>query len=150
MNILDAIPAIGNILDKTVTTKEELEEIKLKFAEIDIREIEARLGVQKAWLDNKSVFVSGAIPMMLWMVSVVILFNCVVSPLLSPVWEIPVIDLPEWYSSLAATIIIGLFGKKVVDGNEFRLGGKVVKPAKGHENPTHEVDTDEKVDARFK
>jgi hypothetical protein len=132
VNILDAIPAIGSILDKTITTKEELEEIKLKFAEIDIREVEARLGVQKAWLDNKSVFVSGAIPMMLWMVSIVILFNCVISPLLAPVWEMPVIDLPEWYSSLAATIVIGLFGKKAFDGNTIQMGN-FLKPAKGND-----------------
>ena len=93
MNILEAIPGIGSIIDKVVTSPKELAELKIRMAEIDAREVEARLGVQKEWLGNKSVFVAGAIPMILWMISVVVLFNCIVSPLLSPVWKMPTIEL---------------------------------------------------------
>lgn len=133
MNILEAIPGIGSIIDKVVTSPKELEELKIRMAEIDAREVEARLGVQKEWLGNKSVFVAGAIPMILWMISVVVLFNCIVSPLLSPVWKMPTIELPEWYSSLAGTIIVGLFTKKAFDGNAINIGNLFSKPAKGSE-----------------
>ena len=54
MNILEAIPGIGSIIDKVVTSPKELAELKIRMAEIDAREVEARLGVQKEWLDNKS------------------------------------------------------------------------------------------------
>ena len=71
--------------------------------------------------------------MILWMISVVVLFNCIVSPLLSPVWKMPTIELPEWYSSLAGTIIVGLFTKKAFDGNAINIGNLFSKPAKGSE-----------------
>lgn len=131
MNVLDIIPGISEILDKTITTKGELEELKIRLREVDVREVEARLAVQKSWMDNKSIFVAGAIPTILWMVSIVVLFNCVISPLLTPfIGDMPVMELPGWYADLAGTVILGLFGKKVIDGNEIRWKGEVVKPAK--------------------
>lgn len=129
MNILDVIPGISSILDKVITTPAERDEAKLRMAEIDAREIEARLGVQREWLANKSVFVAGAIPMILWMISIVVLFNCIVSPLLAPIWRMPVVSLPDWYSGLATTIILGLFAKKTWDGNAIQVGS-FTKPAK--------------------
>ena len=130
MNILDAIPEIGRILDDLISTPEEKREAQLRLREIDVREVEARLGVQKAWLSNQSIFVAGAIPTVLWMVSVVICFNHILAPLLSHWVTIPTLDLPEWYSHLAGTIVLGLFGKKAWDSSEIHWGGEVVKPAK--------------------
>ena len=132
-SLLDLVPEVGKILDNLISTPEEKREAELRLREIDIREVEARLGVQKEWLGNKSVFVAGAIPTILWMVSIVIAFNCIIAPLLSPVWKIPIMALPDWYAGLAGTIVLGLFGKKTIDGNEFRLHGEVIKPAKGRE-----------------
>ena len=40
------------------------------------------------------------------------------------------LDLPTWYSQLAGTIVLGLFGKKAWDSSEIHWGGQVVKPAK--------------------
>jgi len=133
MNILDVIPGISEILDKTVSKKSDLEKIKVQLRELDIREVEARLSVQKSWLENKSVFVAGAIPMMLWMVSGVVLFNHVIAPLLSPIiGTVPTLDLPGWYAELVTVIIVGLFTKKAYDGNTIKVGS-FLKPAKGSE-----------------
>lgn len=130
MNLLDAIPEIGRILDDLISTPEEKREAQLRLREIDVQEIEARLGVQKAWLSNQSIFVAGAIPTVLWMVSIVIFFNHILAPLLAHWVTIPTLDLPEWYSQLAGTIVLGLFGKKAWDSSEIHWGGEVVKPAK--------------------
>lgn len=130
MNLLDAIPEIGKILDDLISTPEEKREAQLRLREIDVREVEARLGVQKAWLSNQSIFVAGAIPTVLWMVSLVIFFNHILAPLLAHWVQIPTLDLPAWYSQLAGTIVLGLFGKKAWDSSEIHWGGQVVKPAK--------------------
>ena len=130
MNLLDAIPEIGKILDDLISTPEEKREAQLRLREIDVREVEARLGVQKAWLSNQSVFVAGAIPTVLWMVSLVIFFNHILAPLLAHWVQIPTLDLPAWYSQLAGTIVLGLFGKKAWDSSEIHWGGQIVKPAK--------------------
>jgi hypothetical protein len=130
MNLLDAIPEIGKILDDLVSTPDEKRAAELRLREIDIREVEARLGVQRAWLSNQSIFVAGAIPTVLWMVSVVIFFNHVLAPLLRPLVTIPTLDLPAWYANLAGTIVLGLFGKKAWDSSEIHWGGEIVKPAK--------------------
>lgn len=130
MNLLDAIPEIGKILDDLISTPEEKREAQLRLREIDVREVEARLGVQKAWLSNQSIFVAGAIPTVLWMVSLVIFFNHILAPLLAHWVQIPTLDLPAWYSQLAGTIVLGLFGKKAWDSSEIHWGGQVVKLAK--------------------
>lgn len=130
MNLLDAIPEIGKILDDLISTPEEKREAQLRLREIDVREVEARLGVQKAWLSNQSIFVAGAIPTVLWMVSLVIFFNHILAPLLAHWVQIPTLDLPAWYSQLAGTIVLGLFGKKAWDSSEIHWGGQIVKPAK--------------------
>lgn len=129
-HILDAIPEIGKILDNLISTPEEKREAELKLKEIDIREVEARLGVQKAWLSNQSLFVAGAIPTILWMVSLVVFFNCIVAPLLSPWVEIRILSLPDWYASLAGTVVIGLFGKKAFENTEIQWHGETVKPSR--------------------
>ena len=130
MNLLDAIPEIGKILDDLISTPEEKREAQLRLREIDVREVEARLGVQRAWLSNQSIFVAGAIPTVLWMVSLVIFFNHILAPLLAHWVQIPTLDLPAWYSQLAGTIVLGLFGKKAWDSSEIHWGGQIVKPAK--------------------
>ncbi len=126
-NILDVIPETGAILDNLVSTPEEKRAAELKLREIDAREMEARLGVQKAWLSNDSFFVAGAIPSMLWMVSLVVAFNCIVAPMLSPWVTLSTLALPDWYAEAAVSVVFVLMGKKTIDGAEIRWNGETVK-----------------------
>ena len=113
-NILDAIPAIGKILDDVISTPEEKREAQIRLRELDIREIEAKSQAQSSWMNNQSLFVSGAIPSILWMVVIVVFFNYILSPLVTAIFgvTVPVLDLPDWYSDMCSTIILGLFTKK--------------------------------------
>jgi hypothetical protein len=129
--ILDLIPEIGKLLDRFVPDPAKKLEAERMMKELDIRELEARMGVQKAWLSNNSLFVSGAIPSVLWTVVVVIVFNHILAPLLKEWITIPTLALPEWYANLAATIVLGLFGKKAWDSSEIHWkDGQILKTAK--------------------
>lgn len=129
--IFDLLPEVGKLIDRFVPDPAKKLEAERMMRELDIREIEARMGVQKAWLSNNSLFVAGAIPTVLWMVSLVIFFNHILAPLLGSVGiTVPVLDLPAWYSSLAGTVVLGLFGKKAWDSSEFHWNGETIKPAK--------------------
>lgn len=131
MNLLDAIPEIGKILDDLISTPEEKREAQLRLREIDVREVEARFGALRAWQSHRSLFVSGAIPAILWMIVGVAVFNYILVPLLGSFGvSVPVLGLPGAYYSLAETIVLGLFGKKAWDSSEIHWGGQVVKPAK--------------------
>lgn len=124
MNLLEAIPVIGQVIDKVIPNPNQANEIKLELAKLDIQRDIAKLEVQKAWLSNKSWYVAGAIPTILWMVSVVIAFNHIVSPLLLALGvNVPVLELPPYYTDLAQTIILGLFAKKAFDASDIKVGG---------------------------
>lgn len=134
MNLLELLPSVGDILDKVVTTPGELEKIKVEMRQIDMSEITARLEVQKAWLGNKSVYVAGAIPTVIWMACAVIAFNHIGAPVLTwlfsvvawfaalfgasmpPMPVIPTLALPDYYVNAMQSIILGLFAKKAYDG----------------------------------
>ncbi len=139
MNLLDAIPEIGKILDDLISTPEEKREAQLRLREIDVREVEARFGALRAWQSHRSLFVSGAIPAILWMIVGVAVFNYILVSLLGSFGvSVPVLELPGAYYSLAETIVLGLFGKKAWDSSEIHWGGQVVKPAK--EKVTAEIE----------
>lgn len=125
MNVLDAIPVLGQLIDKIVPNPNQANELKIELAKLDIKRDIAKLDVQKAWLSNKSPYVAGAIPTILWMVSFVILFNHVVAPLLSWGFQatVPVLELPGYYVDMASTIVIGLFVKKAWDNTDVKIGG---------------------------
>jgi hypothetical protein len=53
--ILDLIPEIGKLLDRFVPDPAKKLEAERMMKELDIRELEARMGVQKAWLSNNSL-----------------------------------------------------------------------------------------------
>lgn len=124
MNLLQLLPGIGTILDKVITSPKEKAELETKIKELDIREIEALTKTQSSWLSNGSLFVSGAIPAILWMLVIVILFNYILSPLLQGIFSIsiPLLDLPQWYSSMCTTIVLGLFAKKAYDSTDMTIG----------------------------
>ncbi|MDR1874371.1 MAG: holin family protein [Synergistaceae bacterium] len=129
--VLDLIPEVGKLIDRFVPDPQKKLEAERMMRELDIREIEARAGVQKAWLSNNSLFVSGAIPTILWMVSLVIFFNHILAPLFGGFGiVVPTLELPPWYSSLAGTIVLGLLGKKAWDSTELNWHGETIKGAK--------------------
>ncbi len=160
IDLLSLIPEIGKIADNLISTNDDKRKFELAVKEIDIREVEARLGVQKAWLGNNSIFVAGAIPSILWMVSLVIFFNHILAPISA--WcgtVLPVLDLPPWYANLAGTVVLGLFSKKAFDGAEINWNGQTVKPAKERvqedikaqsDKPKPNYDDPEYIDKRFK
>lgn len=125
MNVLDAIPVIGNLIDKVILNPNEANNLKLELEKLEVQREIAKHDVQKAWLSNKSPYVAGAIPTILWMVSFVILFNHVVAPLLSWGFQatVPVLELPGYYVDMASTIVIGLFVKKAWDNTDVKIGG---------------------------
>ena len=124
MNLLNLLPSVKTILDKFITSPTERAEVEAKLKELDIRELEAKYDAQKAWMSNGSLFVSGSIPALLWMLVLVIFFNYILSPILQGFFEItiPLLTLPEWYSSLCSTIILGLFAKKSWDSSDITIG----------------------------
>lgn len=123
MDLLSAIPGVSELIGKFVTSPTEKAQLESKLRELDIREIEALSHVQSSWLSNNSMFVSGAIPSMLWVLVLVILFNFILTPLLGAFGiVVPILDLPEWYSSMCSTIILGLFAKKAWDGTDLTAG----------------------------
>lgn len=125
----NALEAIRGILDDTISTAEEKREAEIKLKELEITESTERLKTLGGMLGNKSLFVAGAIPALIWVAVVSLLNNYVVLPYF-PEWAQPV-NLPSEYWSLLSTVIIGLFGKKIIDGNEWRWpSGQVLTPAK--------------------
>lgn len=125
MNLLSLLPGIGNIVNNVIKSPTERAELEAKLKELDVRELEAKYDAQKSWLSNNSLFVSGAIPSMLWMLVLVIFFNFILSPLLQGFFgiNIPLLNLPEWYSSMCSTIVLGLFAKKAWDNTDMNIGG---------------------------
>ena len=128
-NLLDALPSISKILDDIISTPEEKREAQIRLKELEIRELESKSNVQSSWLSNGSLFVSGAIPSLLWMLVIVIFFNFILGPLLTGIFgiTIPILDLPEWYASMCSTIILGLFAKKAYDSTDISYGSLVKK-----------------------
>ena len=151
-NILDAIPAIGKILDDVISTPEEKREAQIRLRELDIREIEAKSQAQSSWMNNQSLFVSGAIPSILWMVVIVVFFNYILSPLVTAIFgvTVPVLDLPDWYSDMCSTIILGLFTKKAWDNADFQIGKFNKRPVwADDENSNNQCSSMNEIDDRY-
>lgn len=131
MNVLDLIPGISGIIDKVVPDPNKQQELKLELAKLDAQENIARLGMLGNMLSNKSFFVAGGIPAIIWLAVVYLATNYILFPLLAGLgMKIAPILLPDEYWSLLQIVVVGLFGKKVIDGNEWRWGDKLISPAK--------------------
>lgn len=131
MNVLQLIPGIESIINKVIPDPNKKTELKLELAKLDAAEATERLGVLKNMMGHKSLFVAGGIPALIWLVVLYILFNHIVFPLLGGFGlHVEPIALPEGYWTLLQTVIVGLFGKKVIDGNEWRWNGKLISPSK--------------------
>lgn len=131
MNVLELLPGIGSVIEKLIPDKNKQNELKLELAKLDIQEAVERLSVLKTMLGHDSLFVAGGIPALLWLAVLYILFDFIVFPVLSACGlSIAPIELPEGYWTLLRTVVLGLFGKKIVDNNEWRWNGRLISPAK--------------------
>lgn len=132
MNILDLIPGIGNIIDKVIPDPDKKTELKLELAKLETQDTAARMGVLQAMLSNKSIFVAGAIPAIIW----VFVFSLANNYILLP-WArvfgatIPEVPLPDSVIALVGGIVAALLGKKYMDNNEFYYpNGQLKSPSK--------------------
>lgn len=131
MNVLEFLPGVSSIIERLVPDRNKQNELKLELARLDVQEATERLGVLKNMTGHKSLFVAGGIPALIWLVVLYILFNHIVFPLLGACGlRVEPIALPEGYWTLLQTVVVGLFGKKVIDGNEWRWNGRLVSPSK--------------------
>ena len=136
MKLLDLVPEVGKIVDDLVSTPEEKREAQLRLKELEIRDQEARFGALAAWQSNKSLFVSGAIPAILWTVVFTAVFNYIIAPLLGTFGlTVPVLELPPAYYTLAGSIVWGLLGKKAWDATDLQWGSFEKKPKATVEAP---------------
>ena len=136
MKLLDLVPEVGKIVDDLVSTPEEKREAQLRLKELEIRDQEARFGALAAWQSNKSLFVSGAIPAILWTVVFTAVFNYIIAPLLGTFGlTVPVLELPSAYYTLAGSIVWGLLGKKAWDATDLQWGSFEKKPKATVEAP---------------
>ena len=136
MKLLDLVPEVGKIVDDLVSTPEEKREAQLRLKELEIRDQEARFGALAAWQSNKSLFVSGAIPAILWTVVFTAVFNYIIAPLLGTFGlTVPVLELPPAYYTLAGSIVWGLLGKKAWDATDLQWGSFEKRPKAPTEEP---------------
>lgn len=127
MNLLDLLPGLSGIIERVIPDPNKKAELEFELSKIQAEEVKARMGVLQGMLSNKSLFVAGAIPALLWLAVLGLLNNYV----LGPWFGVQPINFPDQYWTLLSTVVIGLFGKKVVDGNEFRWpNGNVASPRK--------------------
>ena len=129
--LLDYIPALGEIIDRVLPDPKKAQELKAEIAKLQANENIARMGVLQAMLSNKSMFVAGGIPALIWL-GVIMLFNNYVLLPWAEVFGLraPQVILPEQYWTLLGWIITGLFGKKIIDNNAWYWKGKLISPSK--------------------
>ena len=128
MNLLEIVPALESIIGKVIQNPNQATELRYELEKLDVQSDIERLKVQQSWLSNHSPFVAGAIPCILWLLSAVVAFNHIIAPLLMGLgMNLPTLELPEYYTDLAGTIILGLFAKKAWDGSTIEKLGKKAK-----------------------
>ena len=79
---MELVPALESIIGKVIQDPNQAGNLKLELAKLDVQQEIEKYRTQGAWLSNKSPLVAGAIPCILWMVSIVIAFNHILAPLL--------------------------------------------------------------------
>ena len=119
MNLLSVVPVVGDIIDKMIPDKDKAAEIKLELAKLDAQESIEQKKVLASMLGNKSLFVAGAIPALIWVGVAAIANNYILLPYFP---SLQTVALPGEYWSLLGTVIMGLLGKKLFDGNEIKWG----------------------------
>lgn len=132
MNLLSLLPGVAEIIDRVIPNPNEREKLKLELQRIEAQENSSRLNALGGMLSNKNLFVSGAIPAILWIIALTIFNNYVLLPWAAVFGgELPVVELPGPVWTLAGWIITGLLGKKVIDNNEwYRRDGSLLSPSR--------------------
>lgn len=132
MNVLDLIPGISGIIEKIIPDPNKQTELKLELAKLDAQDTAARMGALQAMFSNKSMFVSGAIPAIIWVFVLSLANNYILLP-----WArvfgaaFPEAPLPDAVIALVGAIVAGLLGKKYMDNNEFYYpNGQIKSPSK--------------------
>ena len=132
MNIFDIIPGITGIIEKYLPDQKAQQAFKLEAAKLDLQDsIEGKKLVAKM-VGHESLFVAGAIPAIIWLAVLYIVSNFVVFPILAGFgMDIAPLELPDYYWGTLKLIILCLFGKKTLDGNEIRYpSGRLLTPSK--------------------
>ena len=128
MNVLQLIPGIGDLIEKFVPDPDKKQELKLELAKLETQETVARMNALQAMFSNKSIFVSGAIPALIWVFVLSLVNNYILLP-----WargfglSVPDIPLPESVVALVGATIMAILGKKYKDDQETYYSNGQVK-----------------------
>lgn len=116
MNLLELIPGIGGLVERLVPDPDKRLEFKNELAKLDLQRDIAGLQAAKGMMENKSRFVSGAIPSLIWLASLMLFNNHILLPWAAVAgYQIPSVVYPSEYWYLLGVIITGLFAKKTAD-----------------------------------
>lgn len=123
MSLLKALPLVGQLIDRFIPDPQKKQEFLLEIERMALARDVAGLDAAKSMLSNSHWFVSGAIPSLIWLASLMLGVNCVLIPfsgfLISAIWgiqvTIPIIQYPAEYWYLLGVVITGLFAKKSAD-----------------------------------
>lgn len=128
MEIWKLIPGIGDLIEKFVPDPDKKQELKLELAKLETQETVARMNALQAMFSNKSIFVSGAIPALIWVFVLSLVNNYILLP-----WargfglSVPDIPLPESVVALVGATIMAILGKKYKDDQETYYSNGQVK-----------------------
>lgn len=110
------LPGIDGLLGRFI---EDPNKRRLATVEIEKSILEsekAGLKAAQGMMENKSPFVAGAIPSLIWLASIMLLNNHVLLPWAAVMGHhIPTVTYPSEYWYLLGVIITGLFAKKSAD-----------------------------------
>jgi len=130
-SLIEYIPAIGEIIDRVLPDPKKAQELKAEIARLQANENIARMGVLQAMMANKSMFVAGGIPALIWLGALMLFNNYVLLPWAEVFgFHAPQVVLPEQYWTLLGWIITGLLGKKIIDNNAWYWKGQLISPSK--------------------
>lgn len=107
------IDAIGKIVDDIHTSGEEKRDAEIKLTEVSNSLIRLQAEITKREAAHRSIFVAGWRPAIGWVCAIGLLTNFIVSPLLSPWYEIAVADSATMMSLVLA--LTGVAGLRTVE-----------------------------------
>lgn len=118
------LPVVEKVVDKFIPDANQKAEFKHELDMAVLADNAEGRKVLQAMLGNNNWFVSGAIPAVIWLCPIMLFNNYVLLP-----WaqvfgatNMPEVMMPDGYFGLLGTIIMGLFGKKLFDGNDIKWG----------------------------
>ena len=130
MSWTQAIPLIGDLLDRVIPDVNERKKAKEELAQLQVNgELEGLLGQLKinlAEAQNHSVFVSGWRPFVGWTCGIALAYNFVAYPLLKfgavLFFDVDLSELPQLEASELMTVLLGMLGLGGMRSYEKRNG----------------------------